>query len=365
MVQPSSICAFYNENGDFISGRGFGNSETDVKVSVDVPANAKTWKYGFYNPWWGDSKYNTFTFYDTDMTIYGIQNQINEITGKSAQVVCFGDSLTQGNQDSTGKTYPLYLSTLIGKSAVNAGVGGENSLQIASRQGGIHLMVEPFTIPATATAVSVTLSCLEHDYGDNFGIIMQAVGNINPVEIAGVVGTLTYTGNWSTPTYTYTFTRNTPGDAVEITRPMPVISNTSKMRDYIQIIWAGTNDSPYTLDTVKNDIVPRIDAMIEWMSTKNFLVIGLTAKTRFSDLVDCNTYMQKHFGTRFIDISRYILQYGLSDESITPTSQDTTDIANGEIPASLRADTIHLNQYGYDIVANQVYKRGQLLGYWD
>jgi len=355
--------AFFNENDEYISGSGI--TDTDIKMSIDIPENAVTFKYGFYNPLWSDSKYTSFTIKNANNTIIGLQEQINFITGTNSKVVCFGDSMTQGNQDGTGNTYPKYLSMLLGKSVYNAGVGGENTLQIASRQGGIHLMAEPFTIPATTDAVSVTLSCLEHDYIDPFYIISQANGGINPVEIAGVVGTLTFTGNWATQIYTYTFARNTAGDAVTITRPEPVITYTSKMRDYIQIFWVGTNDAPHSLDTVKDKIVPRIDAMIEWTNAKNYLVIGLTAKSRFSDLVDCNTYMQRHFGTRFIDISRYILQYGLQDESLTPTSQDETDIANGEIPTSLRADAIHLNKNGYHIVANQVCKRGQLLGYWD
>jgi lysophospholipase L1-like esterase len=355
--------AFYDENGMHISGSGI--TDTDIKTSIDIPQNAVTFKYGFYNSLWSDSKYTTFTLINTNNTIVGLQEQIDLITGTGSKVVCFGDSLTQGNQDGTGNTYPKYLGTLIGSSVYNAGVGGEDSLQIASRQGGIALMVEPFTIPAATTPVSVTLSCLEHSYTEPFYIISQANGGINPVEIAGVVGTLTFTGNWATQTYTYTFTRNTAGDSVTLTRPTPIITATSKMRGRVQIFWVGTNDYPHNLQTVQEKIVPRIDAMIAWTNAKNYLVIGLTAKVRFADLADCNTYMQRHFGTRFIDISRYILQYGLQDESITPTAQDNTDIANGEIPTSLRTDSVHLNRYGYDIVAKQVYKRGQLLGYWE
>ena len=359
-------CAFYDSNGTYISGVGFGTSEIDTNVFVDVPQGAKIWKYGFYNPWWDNSTYTTFIFYSTDQTIYGLQAQIDGIKGGvSAGIVSFGDSLTQGNQDGTGNTYPKYLTDLIGEAVYNAGVGGEDSLQIASRQGGISLFAKPFTIPSGTTPVSIQLECLEHDYVEPFHVITQANGGINPVEIGGVVGTLTFTGNWATQTYTYTFARNTAGDSVTLTRPTPIITATSKMRERVQIFWVGTNDYPHNLQTVQEKIVPRIDAMIAWTNAKNYLVIGLTAKVRFADLVDCNTYMQRHFGTRFIDISRYILQYGLQDESITPTAQDNTDIANGEIPTSLRTDSVHLNRYGYDIVAKQVYKRGQLLGYWE
>ena len=40
------------------------------------------------------------------------------------------------------------------------------------------------------------------------------------------------------------------------------------------------------------------------------------------------------------------------------------DISDGEIPSSLRYDSVHFNAKGYQIVANCIYKQGKILGYW-
>lgn len=85
-------------------------------------------------------------------------------------IVSWGDSLTGGNQDGTGNTYPKYLSQLTGDAVFNYGIGGQTSTQIASRQ---------------------TVS------GDtqNFTIIWAGANNISPAsvvetDIASMISTL-------------------------------------------------------------------------------------------------------------------------------------------------------------------------------
>ena len=75
--------------------------------------------------------------------------------------------------------------------------------------------------------------------------------------------------------------------------------------------------------------------------------------------------MADYFGDHYLDIRDYLLEYGLADADVTPTQQDTTDISNGEIPTSLRIDTVHFNTAGYTVIANCVYKKGVELGYWN
>jgi hypothetical protein len=48
-------------------------------------------------------------------------------------VACWGDSLTQGNQDLTGVSYPGVLQQLLGVPVYNGGVDGQTSTQIAAR----------------------------------------------------------------------------------------------------------------------------------------------------------------------------------------------------------------------------------------
>ncbi len=44
--------------------------------------------------------------------------------------------------------------------------------------------------------------------------------------------------------------------------------------------------------------------------------------------------------------------------------QDRQDISQGSVPDSLRVDDVHLNEYGYRFIGEQVYKKGCELGYW-
>jgi lysophospholipase L1-like esterase len=48
-------------------------------------------------------------------------------------IACWGDSLTQGNQDRTGVSYPGVLQQLLGIPVYNGGVDGQTSTQIAAR----------------------------------------------------------------------------------------------------------------------------------------------------------------------------------------------------------------------------------------
>jgi lysophospholipase L1-like esterase len=52
---------------------------------------------------------------------------------KQGPVACWGDSLTQGNQDFTGVSYPSVLQQRLGVPVYNEGVDGQTSTQIAAR----------------------------------------------------------------------------------------------------------------------------------------------------------------------------------------------------------------------------------------
>ncbi len=67
--------------------------------------------------------------------------QTNEV--KIKFICTWGDSLTAGSGGS-GTTFPTVLQSLLGESykVINCGIGGENSLTIAGRQGGIPMAIK-------------------------------------------------------------------------------------------------------------------------------------------------------------------------------------------------------------------------------
>ena len=296
---------------------------------------------------------------------------ISKINGKVI-VSCWGDSLTRGVGvgNSYSKAYPYVLYGLLdGRKVINCGVGGENTINIASRQGGLPNIVKPFTIPVNASKVEVKLTNI---YGGSTGILLQGgsaldpttgkyvmTAQINPCSINGVEGTLTYENG------KYYFSRSENGESVIVSRPTPLITYAMKsMRDNINIIWIGTNGG----FTTSAELIECIEAMIDYMSpiNKKYIVIGIhhlvSTVTETFETIEKN--MAMHFGRHYINQRKYMIEYGLSDAGITPTVEDTTAISEDKIPPSLLYDTVHYNDKGYNIIANLAVERGKELGYW-
>jgi lysophospholipase L1-like esterase len=175
-----------------------------------------------------------------------------------------------------------------------------------------------------------------------------------------VEGTLTQTNS----TGGYTFARKASGTAVSVERPALLETwGYRNQRNDVTVIWVGTNDTSSWMSitwTMEN-----IQRMIETLSHDKYIILGLTSKHQFSDIVSRNNAMFRKFGRHFLDVRQYLLDYGLSDNNLTPTEQDLADIADGEIPSSLRIDNVHFNNSGYQSVAKCVYIRGKELSYWN
>lgn len=293
-----------------------------------------------------------------------ITSRIDALENNSNIVECYGDSLTQGNQDRSGNTYPLFLQGLLGDgySVKNFGAGGDTSYDIGARQGGVPMYVEPCTIPSGRTEVEIILKSSDINNTEQLYTSIQQQTLLQNVSIGGVLGRIAYASG-SAPS-TCKFLRYTDGNKVILSRPTTVITESMRNNNNIQIIWCGTNDAPQNIEDLKNITIPHIDNMIRFMRGTKYIIVGLTSKNYMPQIEEINKYMARYYSSNFVNLRDYILQYGLSDANITPTSQDETDILNGEIPTSLRTDRVHLNQYGYSIVANLVYKKGVELGYW-
>lgn len=309
---------------------------------------------------------------DIDEDISELYERLSKLDGENtiSRVVTWGDSLTDGSGASTtSKQYPSVLKPLISSknseiNVLNAGIGGEGSKNIATRQGAIVLNVKPVTIPASG---SVTIE-LETWHGLPIQMCRRGGNNVtsdvekmmlNPCSIAGVTGTLLRDSSGG-----YIFTRSTNGNAVTIERPVPLVTYAStnlNLPTDINVFWVGTNDVNDDIE----DTISVIKLMIEKTTSKKYIVIGLTSKAYHQDIEVKNQKMALAFGKHFLDIRQYILEYGLADAGIEPTEQDLTNITNGEVPSSLLVDNVHGNDYFYDIIANQVYKFGQGLAYWN
>lgn len=355
------LYAICDSNGKVINSAKMGVSpNTYLTTDITIPDN-------------GVEMYlNEFPTQTYPLVVNKIETiNISKINGKET-VNCWGDSLIRGVGvgDSYSKAFPYVLHGLLdGRKVINCGVGGENTINIASRQGGLPNIVKPFTIPANASKVEIELTNI---YGDSTGILLQGgsaldpttgkyvmTAQINPCSINGVEGTLTYENG------KYYFSRSENGESVIVSRPTPLITYAMKsMRDNINIIWIGTNGG----FTTSAELIECIEAMIDYMSpiNKKYIVIGVhhlvSTVTETFETIEKN--MSIHFGRHFINQRKYMLEYGLSDARITPTAEDITAISQGKIPPSLLYDDVHYNDKGYNIIATLASERGKELGYW-
>ena len=278
-------------------------------------------------------------------------------------VNCWGDSLTMGAGAVTASNkYPAVLQTLIPSFTVNNyGVGGQSAEQIALRMSAIPAYLKPLTIPVITSVTDVPIELFSTGgFDTNFGNSTFAVGTgVNDAILGDFKGPLV----WD----------NTKGLCFRIwwnpqikvySRPLKLYPASALKREDIAIIWVGTNNTSNTAE----EIIAIQKRMVESLETDRYLIIGLTAKVYFPDIVNYNKKMYKVWGDKFLDIRSYMLNYGLSDAGITPTGADTTAIENGEMPPSLIYQVdgygVHFNDAGYPVIANQMYKKGKELGYW-
>jgi lysophospholipase L1-like esterase len=355
------LYAICDSNGKVINSSKMNVSpNTYITTEIEIPSN-------------GVELYlNEFPTQTYPLVVNKIETiNISKINGKET-VNCWGDSLTRGVGvgDSYSKAYPYVLYGLLdGRKVINCGVGGENTINIASRQGGLPNIVKPFTIPADTNKVEIELTNI---YGDSTGILLQGgsaldpttdkyvmTAQINPCSIKGVEGTLTHENG------KYYFSRSENGESVIVSRPTPLITYAMKsMRDNINIIWLGTNGG----FTTSAELVENIEAMIDYMTpiNKKYIVFGIhhlvSTVTETFETIEKN--MAMHFGRHYINQRKYMIEYGLSDAGITPTVEDATAISQGKIPPSLLYDDVHYNDKGYNIIATLASERGKELGYW-
>ncbi len=304
-----------------------------------------------------DGEY-TFCVQYKDESYYYYHTTIEKEYGR---IICWGDSLTHGILTAFDNLaeypYPRRLSQLTGMEVKNYGIGAEATEAIATRQGGLLLAVKPVTIPAGTTPVAVEL--ISDLNGTPSPIAYYGLAGINPVTIDGVEGNLSRSGN------TVYFTRTAEGEAVTlkgITRVNTFAMNDKRDNDII-VIWSGHNNDYVNGEGDK--LISVIDKMIKYHGSDRYIVVGMTAERRAPAYKDINAALAEKYGEKFIDAQPYLADPArLTELGITPTQSDLDYLSKGWTPPSLlAADDLHLNQAGYDMIAQLVYEKITELGY--
>lgn len=277
-----------------------------------------------------------------------------KIDTDTTQLVAWGDSLTESTGGAT--SYPSQLATLLGRTVLNRGRGGQDVTRIIARQGGaaISCSVDGNSIPASG-AVNVT--------PDIQALTTASTAPTLSGWLANIYGTLSL--NQSTGQYS--FTRSSSG-ATQACWPGSAFVVDTSLTDYmLPIFWCGRNNFNYVvpdLTAMVQKVFDYIQRGVSYLKPANskFIIMGVISGNNSFEYVGTDNYnakrqlvslLQQKYPGNFIDIDTILVN------SYNPSiPQDVTDFNNGIVPSSLRnsGDTQHLNTAGYAIVANECYK---------
>lgn len=267
----------------------------------------------------------------------------------------WGDSLTAGGGVTTPQinAYPARLAARLGIIVNNYGIGGQTSTQIGGRQGGVPVRItlkndmagEPAGDEVTAIDnqfLSTPASSWNHTQTGTLGSLH---GTVSRTVVAG--------------TETYTFFAD-PGSVLQAVPPQTLFVPDQRAT-YSQgnLFWVGTNDG-----LLPNDVTSNIASMVAKIKDKRYIVLSLIngaqgpASPYYHDVIAINTDLANTYGPNFLDVRTTLVN------AFDPANaQDVIDRGNDVIPSSLRADNIHLNAAGYQIVADAVADKFDELGW--
>jgi lysophospholipase L1-like esterase len=126
------------------------------------------------------------------------------------------------------------------------------------------------------------------------------------------------------------------------------------------IIWVGRNNYGDPVQ-VKADI----DTMVKRLASKRYLVLGILngddrnewkGNPGYELIIALNHDLANIYGNHFIDIRSYLVS---SYDKSSPA--DSLNMTDDVVPASLRADFLHLNNKGYQLVAKRIYQKIAML----
>ncbi|MDF2895760.1 MAG: hypothetical protein K0Q46_2546 [Rhodococcus erythropolis] len=271
----------------------------------------------------------------------------------TTRLAVFGDSmsaLTQGGYAPYGSLVADYL----GLALFNPSTPGERTSDIAVRQGGLapKFTVPGGVIPIDTSEFAVTLA---ESYTSGYSPAATTKGNIGTflnVSFLGVPVNLYHVNNaWTMARVTAAAGSSPQPVAVPASGAVVRDIASAAWRNAVQVYMGGFNGGEQVKD------VTTMSAYLE--NPGRFVVLGMSTGSSGGDPTPykaANAALKTAFPDQFFDMAAYVITNGLTDEGITPTAQDNTDIAAGIVPTSLRraSNDPHYNAAGQRVIARRL-----------
>ncbi|SKC14897.1 hypothetical protein SAMN05660293_04754 [Dyadobacter psychrophilus] len=283
-----------------------------------------------------------------------------QVPDRDKTLAFFGDSLTIG----AGGTAPygsIVAAALAGRPVLSDGIVGQVASRIAVRQGGT-----PLTISIDGNKLNgikpVKITKLSNSF-------LSTPTNYDEYSRTGTVGgvrcTIRRTANAELgENYTITPAAVSVLDVPEDSEFL--LEDASRLKTATQILWYGRNNIGKS--DAEDQIIAALDSSIAYITAPaRYLVLGVLLGQ--SDRKDTDNYKQvtaineklaAKYGKSFVEMTPPT-DAELAEISYSPSDDDRTDLENLNFPRGLRADVgtdeIHLNDKGYQIIANRVIAR--------
>jgi len=372
-VLAPDLEAFWARIGELTASKV--NGVTISSSLVSITGYRRVWTDDQDNVLWGirpDGTLHIPSLEANIATTSGVPTKYKASYGDTERAIVSGPGVTLAGHSMLAGAANAISAALSGVSVVSLSVGGESSRTIAARQGGQPLLFVPSggSLPASGS-VDVDLLWADGPVAGGWPLLQGATSYAGTLVLPSgtrVAGTFSIVRDPSATQYVhhagdrYTFTRSTNGSAITVNRPAPFYADVATpRRSDIFVYWIARNN----INEV-DQAIGDLQAMIQRQDNlaKRWLVLSEhnsatepSGSGNFANVTSYNQRARALAGRRFVDTRQYLIDYGLADAGITPTTQDQTDIANGVVPTSLRSDNLHLNASGSAVVAQLIRRR--------
>ena len=282
-------------------------------------------------------------------------------------IICFGDSITEGMHTKKENKYPTILSNNLNGQykVINAGVSGENSYTISARANALEFTVtNPITFAAGQTEFESDWKIFSGINGEMMKLRYGTMGkelSIKDVIIDGKPYTLRYQASPDKVEENgkYFLGRKDATQAVKIPVGAKIRFDYSQIykNRYCAVVLMGANDGgKVSID----ELIARYKAIEA--TAEHFIALVPHKGTNYT------AEFEEAFGNKCVNIRAYANGSLYQYYDLDKTMVDESDLKEGILPRTfslnLEKNNVHLNDLGYKILGDLVYKKGVELGYW-
>lgn len=295
-------------------------------------------------------------------------------------VAFFGDSLTIG----IGASEPLGKwvgDALPERRIVTDGINGQVALSIAIRQGGVPLKIsvegQKFNGPKALRVTKLNNEFLSTPLNNKVytrnGTLVGVKCSIT--RTVGPEGGEVYMIEPLAETSDQAAAQS--ADEAPLDKEIPddsvfELEDAVTLKTATQVLWYGRNDM--TEGKPEDEILADIEQSVAYIAEpRRYLVLGILPASiedkgtdRYNKLEAFNSRLAVRYGNSYVPMTPPT-DSEMKAIGFTPTGEDKAEIERGNFPPGMRpantSDQIHLNNYGYRIIANRIVSKIKDLKY--